>query len=323
MQGLPATSVAYVSTYSNTGVTLSGPPNTLSDLLSSGYLPKTSSLKIPIHAPYHAPHLYSSRDIHGILKGSSNTEFSSYSQHIPIVSSAGHQWGDGATYKTLLEHAIEEILLKTLRLDKILVALSEDLKDTAERACVILPIATSATQGLVTDLKKHGLTKVTVETSINLVVTNDKLPSSGRLDHSKLAILGYSGRYPDANNNEEYWQLLYEGRDVASFTPSNRWDVKTHVDPTLKKKNTSGTPYGCWLKDPGLFDAKFFMLSPREAPQVDPAQRLALMTAYEAMENAGFVPDSTTSSKADRIGVFYGTTSNDWGETNTSQCVDT
>lgn len=280
-------------------------------------------MKIPIYAPYHAPHLYSSRDIHGILKGSSNTEFASYEQRIHLASSTGHQWAGGMTFRTLLQHSIEEILLKTLRLDKILVALAEDLKVTAERACVILPIATSATQGFVTDLKKHGLTEVTIEACINASLSNGKSPNNGRLDHSKLAILGYSGRYPDANSNDEYWQLLHEGRDVASFTPSNRWDIKTHVDPTLKKKNTSGTPYGCWLKDPGLFDAKFFMLSPREAPQVDPAQRLALMTAYEAMENAGFVPDSTTSSKSDRIGVFYGTTSNDWGETNTSQCVDT
>lgn len=170
------------------------------------------------------------------------------------------------------------------------------------------------------ELKKYGLSNVAV---INSPIQNGKSTSTGRLEHSKLAIIGYSGRYPDANNNEEFWQLLHEGRDVASITPSNRWDVKTHVDPTLKKKNTSGTPYGCWLKDPGLFDAKFFMLSPREAPQVDPAQRLVLMTAYEAMEYAGFVPDATPSSMSDRIGVFCGSTSNDWGETNSAQCVDT
>jgi noranthrone synthase len=34
----------------------------------------------------------------------------------------------------------------------------------------------------------------------------------------------------------------------------------------------------------GLFDARFFSISPKEAPQVEPAQRFALMTTYEAME---------------------------------------
>jgi naphtho-gamma-pyrone polyketide synthase len=157
----------------------------------------------------------------------------------------------------------------------------------------------------------------------SIAVRDNSTSDTGNLGNSKLAITGYSGRYPNANNNEEFWQLLHEGRDVASITPSSRWDIRTHVDPTLKRKNTMGTPYGCWLKDPGLFDAKFFALSPREAPQVDPAQRLALMTAYEAMEFAGFVSDSTPSSQSDRVGVFYGTTSNDWGETNSSQNVDT
>ena len=84
-----------------------------------------------------------------------------------------------------------------------------------------------------------------------------------------------------------------------------------------------GTPYGWWLKELGLFDANFFMTSLRETPQIDPAQRLALMTTYEAMEFAGLVPDSTPSTQSDRVGVFYGTTSNDWGEINSSQDVDT
>lgn len=306
-------------------MTLSGPPSILDDLLGSNHLPKRSSLKIPIHAPYHAGHLYESTDLVAIVDQTFKTAFASYQRRMPIASSVNGWWTDATTFGTLLQHGLEEILLEPLRLDKIVAALAEDWKITAGRSCTILPIATLAGQSFVVALKKSGLTDVTIDPCMNsaAAVRNDEPSSSGHLGHSKLAIIGYSGRYPDANSNEEFWQLLHEGRDVASITPSNRWDVKTHVDPTLKKKNTSGTPYGCWLKDPGLFDAKFFMLSPREAPQVDPAQRLALMTAYEAMENAGFVTDATPSSQSDRVGVFYGTTSNDWGETNSSQNVDT
>ena len=60
-------------------------------------------------------------------------------------------------------------------------------------------------------------------------------------------------------------------------------------------------------------------MSPREAENTDPAQRLAIMTAYEALEMAGFVPDRTPSSQRDRVGVFYGTTSDDWREVCTVQ----
>ncbi len=53
------------------------------------------------------------------------------------------------------------------------------------------------------------------------------------------------------------------------------------------------------------------------------AQRLALATAYEAMEAAGIVPDATPSTRRDRVGIFYGVTSNDWMETNSAQDIGT
>lgn len=64
-------------------------------------------------------------------------------------------------------------------------------------------------------------------------------------------------------------------------------------------------------------------MSPREAPQVDPAQRLALLTAAEALEQAGIVADMTSSTKKNRVGVYFGSTSNDWMETNSAQDIDT
>ena len=56
---------------------------------------------------------------------------------------------------------------------------------------------------------------------------------------------------------------------------------------------------------------------------MDPAQRLALMTTYEALEMAGFVPDRTPSSQRDRVGVFFGSTSDDWRDVNSCQDIGT
>jgi hypothetical protein len=103
---------------------------------------------------------------------------------------------------------------------------------------------------------------------------------------------------------------------------SSRLSVETHVDPTGKRKNTAANPFGRWLEDPGLFDRSFFSISPREAPQMDPAQRLALMCAYEALEMAGIVPDAASSTSRSRVGVYIGCTSNDWCETNSAQDID-
>ena len=83
------------------------------------------------------------------------------------------------------------------------------------------------------------------------------------------------------------------------------------------------TPYGCFIDQPGLFDPRFFNMSPREATQTDPMQRLALSTAYEAMEMAGFVRDRTPTTQASRIATFYGQTSDDWREINAAQDIDT
>lgn len=132
-----------------------------------------------------------------------------------------------------------------------------------------------------------------------------------------------SGRFPGADSLDAFWKVLEDGLDVHKPVPKSRWDTETHVDPTGTRKNTSAAQFGCWLDNPDLWDARFFNVSPREAAQIDPAQRLALMSAYEAIEQAGLVPDATPSTRRDRVGVYFGTTSNDWMETNSAQDIDT
>lgn len=64
-------------------------------------------------------------------------------------------------------------------------------------------------------------------------------------------------------------------------------------------------------------------MSPREALQTDPGQRLALVTAYEALEMSGYVPNRTPSTRLDRIGTFYGQTVDEYKEQNMPQNIDT
>lgn len=64
-------------------------------------------------------------------------------------------------------------------------------------------------------------------------------------------------------------------------------------------------------------------MSPREATQTDPMHRLGLASAYEALEMAGYVPNRSPSTRLERIGTFYGQTSDDWREINEAQDIDT
>lgn len=58
-------------------------------------------------------------------------------------------------------------------------------------------------------------------------------------------------------------------------------------------------------------------MSPREAKTVDPTQRLLLMTAYEALEMAGY-----SDHQGRRIGTFFGQATDDYRETNAGQHID-
>lgn len=60
-------------------------------------------------------------------------------------------------------------------------------------------------------------------------------------------------------------------------------------------------------------------MSPREALQTDPTHRLLLMATYEALEMAGYNPDSKLSEK---FGTFIGMATDDWREYNIRQDID-
>ena len=303
------------------GVTVSGPPRSLAQLSGSASFQNLKSQKIQIDAPYHAPHLYTQEDVNEIVGNTIPLGVRARPSHIPVFSGAGSAV-ESTNFETLLKAAVGQILLQPIRWNNILEELQTCLQDAAPKSFSVVAIGTKADQLIYTALRQTSLCELLLRTSMHGQPSlPEDVPNSSH-GRSKLAIIGMSGRFPGAKDNEAFWDLLYRGLDVHKPVPALHWDAKTHVDTTEIRKNTSATPYGCWLDDPAVFDARFFNISPREAPQIDPAQRLALMTAYEAIEQAGIVPDATPSTRRDRVGVFYGVTSNDWMETNSAQNID-
>lgn len=322
IQTQPVSAKPYISAYAPNGLTVSGPPRSLRLLMESDSFKSATSKSIPVFAPYHAPHLFSQEDV-GEIVGCIKSRAAR--SHVPVFSASGEFIQD-KSFDILLRLAVEQILLQPIHWNHVLERLRADIEATQPQGFQVIPIGTRADQVIYTHLKKSPLASLLsslpsppprVESSSP--GGDGSYPDSGK---SKLAIVAMSGRFPGAQDNEAFWDVLYRGLDMHKEVPPSRWDVRTHVDPTGARKNTSVTPYGCWLEDPAGFDSRFFNISPREAPQIDPAQRLALMTAYEAVEQAGLVPDATPSTRRDRVGVFYGVTSQDWFETNSAQHVD-
>ncbi|HEY3368661.1 MAG TPA: SDR family oxidoreductase [Symbiobacteriaceae bacterium] len=120
----------------------------------------------------------------------------------------------------------------------------------------------------------------------------------------EVAIIGMAGRFPGADHLEQFWQNLRDG--VGSI----RWFsdeelLATGVDPVLLR-NPRYVKAGAPIKGPELFDAAFFGYRPREAELVDPHDRLMLESAWHALENAGYNPDTYDG----QIGLFAGTSAN-------------
>ncbi|HYI08885.1 MAG TPA: SDR family NAD(P)-dependent oxidoreductase, partial [Thermoanaerobaculia bacterium] len=118
-----------------------------------------------------------------------------------------------------------------------------------------------------------------------------------------IAIVGLSGRYPQAENLQEFWRNLKEGRDCITEIPPERWDHKLYFDPDPNKSGKSYSKWGGFIADVDKFDPLFFNISPKEAELIDPQERLFLETTWETIEDAGYTRESISGS---RVGVFVG-----------------
>ena len=245
--------------------------------------------------------------------------------HIPLLSTGTQEWFSTLNVGHLVERVVKDILIHTLNWSSVLEAVLASVKESSNPQCsVVLMGSSNAGQSLISSLKQNQQLDVSLDDqSVSETVEQKASLASGRLQDSKIAICGLAGRFPDAADHEAFWKLLEKGLDLHRKVPKDRFDVETHVDTTGKRANTSHTPFGCFIEEPGQFDPRFFKISPREATQTDPMQRLALVTAYEALEMSGYVPNRTPSTQLDRVGTFYGQTSDDWREIQEAQNIDT
>ncbi|WP_046744594.1 SDR family NAD(P)-dependent oxidoreductase [Kordia zhangzhouensis] len=128
-------------------------------------------------------------------------------------------------------------------------------------------------------------------------------------EDEKIAIVGISGRYPDAQNLDQYWENLKAGKNSIKEIPTSRWDTSKYYDPDPTKP---GKIYCKWLgmlDDVDCFDPLFFQISPAEAESMDPQHRLFLEESYKAFEDAGYSRNNLSDKKC---GVYMGIMSNEY-----------
>jgi acyl transferase domain-containing protein/acyl carrier protein len=115
-----------------------------------------------------------------------------------------------------------------------------------------------------------------------------------------IAIIGLAGRFPGARNLDQFWQNVRDGVESVTLF-SDEELLAAGVEPRFLR-DPAYVRSGAILDDIDQFDARFFGFSPREAELIDPQQRLFLECAWEALEHAGYDPETYAGA----IGVYAG-----------------
>jgi acyl transferase domain-containing protein len=304
-------------------VSIGGPPSTLRALFSECDFFKHSK-NVPmkkVQGMWHTGRLYGTEHVQQIVPKIDQR----HQLHLPLFSPVTGKPLEPTNPTSLLEQIMEEMLTQRIRWDRTIDGVTHRLKHISPDSTQLIAIQPSH---YVESLLEHWRAEIPTATASSqdmmsavMSLPTGKSPSRDAKS-SRIAIVGMANRFPGgADDTEKFWELLSQGRDVHSHVPPDRFNVETHVDPAGKTPNASKTPYGCFVDNPGLFDAMFFGMSPREAEQTDPMHRLALVTAYEALESSGYVHGRGIHPR--RVGTFYGQASDDYREVNSGQDVST
>ncbi|MFE4050602.1 aminotransferase class III-fold pyridoxal phosphate-dependent enzyme [Streptomyces sp. YIM B13518] len=134
-----------------------------------------------------------------------------------------------------------------------------------------------------------------------------------------IAIIGMACRFPgEARTAEDLLRLSLDGVDAITEVPEFR-QLGDLYSPDPGEPGRTNTRWIGAVDGIDRFDAEFFGITPREAEQMDPQQRILLETAYEALELAGVPP---TSPQLAAGGVFCGISDSDYGRLLGRQLTD-
>ncbi|GAI34596.1 unnamed protein product, partial [marine sediment metagenome] len=95
-----------------------------------------------------------------------------------------------------------------------------------------------------------------------------------------IAVIGMAGRFPGAQNIDQFWQNLCEG--VESISKFSDEDLEAQGVPFSVYNDPNYVKAGTILENVDMLDAEFFGFSPREAEITDPQHRIFLEVVWDA-----------------------------------------
>ncbi len=138
----------------------------------------------------------------------------------------------------------------------------------------------------------------------------DRLLADSPSNNQEIAIIGISGRFPDADNLDSFWQNLISKTCSIKEIENQPWSTEnTSISPSENEAEKNN--WGAFLKDKDRFDSLHFNISPTEAQNLDPQERILLEVAWECLENAAYTSEQLINSVG-TVGVFVGVMWNDY-----------
>jgi len=124
-----------------------------------------------------------------------------------------------------------------------------------------------------------------------------------------IAIVGMSCRFPGADNPNSFWNILSKGENMITEIGNERWNLESFFDPNPSTPNKSYQRHGAFLDRIDDFDPLLFNISPAEAIEMAPSQKLMLELTWEAIEQSKLPYNKVTNEK---VGVYIGNIWNDF-----------
>ncbi|KAH9041988.1 polyketide beta-ketoacyl-synthase [Lactarius pseudohatsudake] len=286
-------------------ITVSGRPDILN--LFKSTLPETVSVRdVSVYTLYHSPaHIHSVR--REVLADLSRREilFPTCADIIcPIRSTFTGETLEANQKVPLVQSIIDMILIHPVNWDKVTSAVAQSVP----RAEVAHLVNIGPGLGLLRSIEK-ALQPGRFVTH-NLVAEDQRRLSILEPLQDHVAIVGMAVNMPGASSTSELWEALEKGLNTVTEVPVNRFRVSDYATSQSDRSMKAHT--GNFVHDVDKFDHEFFNVSPREARSMDPQIRILLHTAYEALEDSGYVPNASRSFNPETFGCYVGAATGDY-----------
>lgn len=134
----------------------------------------------------------------------------------------------------------------------------------------------------------------------------------------KVAVVGLACRFPGADDYRRFTQNL-KGEAADFITRFSRETLLASGIPAERVDDPSYVPARGMISDSSMFDNEFFGFSASDATAMDPQHRVFFMTAWHALEDAGYAAPRLRA----RCGVFGACSRNTYAPVASNELRDT